>query len=201
MRIIATGTVVFSILCAFSAPGWSAGKPSQGLYNKKVYNAETKSYFELYSSDASDPKWKDNVRDFGHIKWQQANELVRKRWFKGVRGRLAVVKSRQTHEFLKKNFRPNGPAWIGLRYWCRFRKLQWVTGEIHKLNAFQAWGPVWNIAGAAPHKNKGIAGCSAAKRDFLPVHYWRMQDGFFWNANARLKEWNQVFIEYPTGKE
>lgn len=170
-------------------------------FNKPIYNPETKSYFELYSPDADDPKWRKNVRHFGAIMWHHGRRIASQRFHKGTRGRLAVVKTKQTHEFLRKNFQPTGAAWIGLRFWCRYRKLQWVTGDTHKRTQWQLWGPVWNLAGATPKKAKGKAGCARSAKHYLPVHYWAPTDGFFWNANGREKEFNQLFIEYPTGKE
>src|SRR3546814_14120662 len=52
--------------------------------------------------------------------------------YKGVRGRLAVIDSAETHKFLLRAFdldRRHISVWIGLRYWCSARLLQWEDGR------------------------------------------------------------------------
>jgi len=172
------------------------------LFNKPKYNPATKSYFELNSPDASDHSKKE-VSLSGPIGWTKANVLAARRSYNGVRGRLAVVDSLQTHNFLRENFLPQLAAWIGLRYWCNFNKLQWVTGKFHKRGKFHRWGPVWNHSAKTPKDDpnqKSYCERRNNKHYFL-VHYWGTQYGFFWNANGRHKEINALSIEYPTGKK
>ncbi|CAN0577002.1 unnamed protein product, partial [Laminaria digitata] len=57
-----------------------------------IYNPETKSYFELRIDLPHPPNWGTAVR------------YARTKTYKGVRGRLAVVKDLQTHSFLQANF-------------------------------------------------------------------------------------------------
>mgnify|MGYP003669790962 CR=1 FL=1 len=170
-------------------------------YNTPFYNPETKSYFELYSPDANDPK-NTEVKTFGKIQQKHAIKMAAKRFYKGARGRLAVVKSQETHEFLAKHLRPEGAAWIGLRYFCTFKKLMWVTGEIFTVGKdFAKWGPrTWSVQGGSPASGKPGQCLYHEKGVALPVHYWGMEHGFFWNANGMSKEFNAMIIEYPTGK-
>ena len=170
-------------------------------YNKPFYNPETKSYFELYSPEASDPKRTRSVRTFGTIGFNEAMGMAARRRYKGVPGRLAIIKSQQTHEFLAENLKPEGSAWIGLRYYCRFNKLMWVNGEIlEKGKDFAKWSPQgWRLQGASP-RSKKQSYCPSERTASLPVHYWGMSDGFFWNANGFAKHFNAMIIEYRTGK-
>ena len=106
--------------------GSAAAEP---LYESKVYNPETKSHFELVRNQQ--PGLSTRCRTCYEFSWAVAKRLAQQRTFKGVRGRLAVVKSRQVNDFLRETFRPERAAWIGLRYLCRFNKLQWITSEFH----------------------------------------------------------------------
>jgi hypothetical protein len=178
----------------------SAPINAEPLYNLPVYNPGSKSYFELYSPDATDPK-KRPVPLSGGIDWIRAAKMAQKKSMKGVRGRLATVNTSQIHEFLPKTFDSAGPVWIGLRYWCRYRKLQWITGSIHPRGGFQKWGRIWNETAVAPTDPPKRAGCPNHKTHTLGVHYWSVDQGFFWNSNGRFKQFNALFIEYPTGKK
>jgi len=178
----------------------SAPTKAEPVYNQPVYNSVSKSYFELYSPDATDPK-KRPVSISGGIEWIHAAKMAQKKTFHGVQGRLAIVNTRQIHEFLRDTFQSAGPVWIGLRYWCRYRKLQWVTGSIHPRGSFQKWGRIWNQVAAAPSGQQKRANCPNSKQHTLGVHYWGVDQGFFWNANGRFKQFNALFIEYPTGKK
>ena len=171
-----------------------------GPYNKPAYNPATKSYIELYSPDAN--LRGQVVRPHGEINWEDAKRIAEKRYYKKVRGRLAVVKTREAHKFLQKHFKLVGPTWIGLRYWCRYRKLQWVTGDIHPLTGFALWGRIWNQEGGGPDGgNTRALGCESNPRNgHWGVHYWSSAQGYYWNANGTKKGFNALFIEYPTGK-
>ncbi len=131
-----------------------------------------------------------------------ARRSASNRQFKGVRGRLAVVNSRQVNDFLRDTFQPNQRAWIGLRYWCHFGVLQWVTGERLEPADYQNWGPVWNQTAYPNTRSK----CLRGKGSYMPVHYWPvgrvfLGRGFHWNAIGMPKHWRSMLIEYPTGKE
>lgn len=174
----------------------SGGASAEGVkYNQLVYNPETKSYFELHRP-------KGQVTAAG-IVWPEASKIAAGENYGGVRGRLAVVKTAATDRFLRETFNSSTAAWIGLRYWCGFKKLQWVTGEIHALNKFQRWAATWNIKGRNRALSSMRAECPArAGRTsyFLGIHYWNLESGFKWNANSLNTGLNALFIEYPTGK-
>lgn len=164
-------------------------------YNKPVYNPETKSYFELHRP-------KGQVAKVG-IAWPEASKIAAGKNYRGVRGRLAVVKTAATDKFLRETFKSSTAAWIGLRYWCGFKRLQWITGEIHGLNKFQRWGTTWNIKGRNRALSSMLAECPARAGGtpyFLGIHYWNLKSGFNWNANSLNTGLNALFIEYPTGK-
>jgi len=173
-----------------------------GPYNKPIYNEETKSYFELYNPTVKMPGAKNAGYDprFQFF-WEKASAIAANKIYHGVRGRLAVVRTLSTHRFLQTHFKLGEPAWIGLRYWCSFNKLQWVTGEIHPLSEFQRWGRTWNVAGPHATGTQNSEGCERGRKGrFLPVHYWTDKEGFYWNANSYRKGFSSMFIEYPTGK-
>lgn len=170
-------------------------RPAAGeaLYNQPVYDPLSGNYFELRKATPG-YSGRGGVAAIG---WAKARVLASKSVFQGVRGRLAIVKTKELNDFLRRTFKPDVGAWIGLRYWCEFNKLQWVTGEIHDRAAYANWARVWNHWGS-----KGVAQaqrtCSRRER-FWPVHYWAASDDFRWNANGTGKEMQAFFIEYPTG--
>ena len=180
----------------------SAQLVQAGPYNEPIYNKATKSYFELYNPNVKTPGAKIAVYNYHYqYHWEQAAAIAARKIYHGVHGRLAVIKTAATHRFIAKHFVLGEPAWIGLRYWCTYHKLQWVTGEIHPLSAFQAWSSPWNVEGEARTGSRRSPGCEKGHKErFLPVHYWPTKQGFFWNANGYRKAFTSMFIEYPTGK-
>lgn len=169
------------------------------LLNTPVYNPETKSYFELYAPDPEKAQKHENI--YG-LSWRAAWRLAQKLRFHGVQGRLAVVKSRAVSDFLRDTFKPEMEVWIGLRYWCRFHKFQWVTGDFWKPGDFALWGRIWDqeaMYPSQPGTGEAREHCYYAYST-LGVHYWRPSLGWFWNANGYDKHWNLMFVEYPTGK-
>jgi hypothetical protein len=179
-------------LAASNAPSKTAGNRGP-LYNKPVYDPATKSYFELYYPDSGVSA--EQARTYT---WTDAAELAQMQVFKGVHGRLAVVKTRQIDEFLIETFRPASYEWIGLRYVCGMNVLQWVTGEIWPLTSYANWGPVWNVAGASPFGAQRAA-CGGGG-GWLGIHYWPRSGSFRWNANTAQTKFAMMFVEFPTGK-
>jgi hypothetical protein len=110
---------------------------------------------------------------------------------------LAVVKDKETNEFIVKNFQPEDGTWIGLRYFCDLGALQWVTGEIWPPTAYQNWGRPWNIEGGHS-TNQFRSKCTYFT--WQGVHYWGAQTGYKWNANGSGKYFSHMIVEYPTGK-
>lgn len=158
------------------------------LYDTPVYFPHTKSYFvmkETYNSHHVGQYWLANEKF--------AQSLT----YKGARGRLAIVRDKETHEFIAKTFRPRYSTWIGLRFFCRYRKLMWVDGTIHPLGAFKIWHKQW-------YRNK-VTSCSNAGQlvegAFMPVYYTWTESGPVWQAAGTNKGFEFALIEYPTGKE
>ena len=156
-----------------------------------VLDAENDTYYQLISVKKHWPN--RYVRD--SVNWGQANGLAFGMTFQGRKGRLAIVESLQVHEFLRDTFRIDREAWIGLRYWCNYKKFTWVNGDTHKLSNFQIWGSPWNVGGANRYEDPPLV-CST-KVHYWPVHYWRTEYGFNWNANGEKKAYPLFFVEYP----
>ena len=156
---------------------------AEAQYYSPVYNPHTKSYFELR---------KDNQKGY----WVDANNKAKTLSYKGVRGRLAVVEGQDTHSFLQRHFKLDVETWIGLQYWCSFRKLLWVTGEVHDRSAFSPWAANWNRPGIAACEDAGtrVSG-------FMPVYYLPHSQGFRWQAVGSAKGFDRYLVEYPTGGE
>ncbi|MHA1113153.1 MAG: hypothetical protein ACTSRY_01420, partial [Alphaproteobacteria bacterium] len=73
---------------------------AEQLLNTPVYNPETKSYFELHTDQPlEDGKLVGYNRKYS-IQWFIARRRARNLFHKGVRGHLAVVKSKSVNEFL-----------------------------------------------------------------------------------------------------
>jgi len=156
------------------------------LYDTKVYYAATASYFEL-------------KRPGGDFNWFHAQEYAAKAHYKGVRGRLAVIKNKGTQDFLVKTFRPS-IAWIGLKYYCGLNALQWVSGEFWPLTGYANWSTPWNVMGTSPH-GQTLAECGGADaHGFRGVHIWGHEGNYRWNVNAGPKIFYDFIIEYPTGR-
>src|SRR3546814_15964029 len=105
---------------------WSSDVCSSDL----VYNPASKSYFQMLATTGR------------HGNWPESLEQARAQMFRGVRGRLAVIDTAETHEFVMRNFDVSNPTWIGLRYWCEFRMLEWVGLRPYSPSdpgRYQAW--------------------------------------------------------------
>jgi hypothetical protein len=185
--------ILVGILCAL--PLGSAS--TEPVYNTAVYHEATGSYFELVRiSDAYPGQFFRARRS-----WAQSVRLAAQREYKGRQGRLAVVKSKEVNDFLRDTFQSEDRAWIGLRYWCRHRKLQWVTGELLRPTDYQNWGSRWSVGGNNPG-GKTIEGCSArSPSPYRAVHYWSLKHGFTWNAHVGNKHSPFFFVEYPAPKK
>ena len=164
-------------LLAMSPASAAGQKP---LFNKPVYHAPSKSYFELVKMNTTK-------------RWRNAHAEAAQRTYKGTRGHLAVVDSWDLHEFLRKTFRPNAPTWFGLRYWCNVRKLQWVTGEVLERDQFSIWNMPWDLS--------DNTGCRGFQGNYMPVFYTPDQRGFRWAAQGIAKFYHYYLVQYPTGEE
>jgi hypothetical protein len=168
-----TRTVCFTLFVLAGTSGVAAAPPS-----KPVYFAANNSYFELVEF----PKW------FG-LTWLEAKAQAEQRSYKGVQGRLAVITGENVNDFLRQTFAPARETWIGLRYWCPYLKLQWVTGDFLARTEYSNWHPYW-FRDPASH-------CAVTEMPFMPVYYTPNDTGFLWQAAAAWKRASALFIEYP----
>lgn len=174
------------VMCVYSlimmaAMGVTAAV-AQGQGSAVVYYPGTKNYYQLVEYPTGQGR-----------NWWQAEQEAESWTYKGVRGRLAVVSNRDLEEFLRNTFAPKVEAWIGLRYWCNYRKLQWVTGELHPQSAYSNWHPNWN-------RDPSVSCGSGIS--YMPVYYTgRASGGFLWQAAGEAKVFESYFVEYPTGAQ
>jgi hypothetical protein len=185
--------MALGLVVASPAPSWPAGDV---LLDTAVYNAETKSYFQLVKIGKG---YSIRGKGVDAITWDNARKYALGLRFHGVPGRLAIVPSASVDAFLRDTFRAVDPTWIGLRYWCHLGKLQWVDGSVLSRGNFQKWGVRWDVHGGSPD-SPGNSPCDN-DNPYQPVHYWAVKDGFRWNANGTHKELHYLFVEFPTGQE
>lgn len=118
--------------------------------------------------------------------------LANSRTYKGVRGRLAVVKDRKTHEFLREKFGDviDKETWIGLRYFCNSRKLLWVDGTIMEHSPPGMWHPRWHRTNIT---------CDTTRIPYMPVYYVGGGMRMVWQASGDAKHHISYLVEFPTG--
>jgi hypothetical protein len=157
-----------------AAPGQLIGVP--------IYDQESKRYFALMHTSSGPNSGL----------WDQVAQAARNQSYRGARGRLAIVDSLEVHEFLLRSFRPSHYQyiWIGLRYRCRAKTLEWTDGRIFQRGEFQAWDKNWNqdVYVCSDHNNPS---------EWAPVAY---SPQFRWIAKGRNKRYDWYFVEYPTGR-
>jgi hypothetical protein len=163
------------------AQSWPDAAPGQ-LIGVPVYDPEAKRYFALMHTEPC--KW--------GCSWEKVAQQARDQSYKGVHGRLAIVDSIDVHEFLLRTFHPSHYQyiWIGLRYLCRAKKLEWSDGRIFQRGSFQAWDPKWN---------QDVYVCHNVRYDpneWAPVAY---SPQFKWIVKGRGKGYDWYFVEFPTG--
>jgi len=134
--------------------------------------------------------------------WDAAKIRAEEKSFKGVRGRLAVVDSAETHDFILRTFDLNErkwSVWIGLRYWCKSHMLQWEWGRPYsptEPGRFKIWHSQWsrnsdNDCGFTMSQMKGYA----------PVYYRTIGSTTRWQAVGAAKYFGFYLVEFATGKE
>lgn len=175
---------VLWLLC--SGPLWAA----ESFRLTPVYNAHSKSYFQLF----------DDNENPGN--WEAARIRAGKKIFKGVRGRLAVVDSPETHDFVVRTFHLDQrelSVWIGLRYWCSARLLQWEGGRPFSPSdhdRFRLWHAKWS------RSDDSACGLTRSRRvGFAPVYYRTISGLTRWQAVGAAKYFSYYLVEFPTGEE
>lgn len=134
------------------------------------------SYFELL-----DFAWTRK----NEISWDKAAEKAGRENYRGRRGQLAIVDTVDKHQFIRRHFDFRRPAWIGLRYWCSFRKMMWVDGSVHTHQAYQPWTTPWHRTGIR---------CGRNKIPWMPVYYTKDER---WQAAGYRKAFRSMIVEYP----
>jgi hypothetical protein len=173
---------------ALVAPIALASAAPRATTDQPVYFPHTGSHYELieigpgYSVRGQAPE----------IKWERAEKWAMTRLHKGARGRLAVVKDAETMEFLRETFKPSHKAWIGLRYFCRLNRLLWTDGNEHPTTSYRPWTQPWRSPDSCRN--------GSSTTEYAPVFIGGLQEGFRWQAHGQSKEFNYLFVEYPTGK-
>lgn len=154
------------------------GTISAGPY----YNPASKSYFELFRMQRLPGM---------QTRWWGAQLLAEEKIFNNTRGRLAIVRDLDTHQFILRNFLGKN-YWIGLQYFCNSRALKWVDGTDAAQSKFSAWDSQWS--------NTDIR---CANMNYMPVHYTTatITQGLRWRASGPNKGYPMYLVEYPTGKE
>jgi hypothetical protein len=170
--------------CSYQRP--TPGIPDRDgtLYDTPIYDPDSKSYFALI--------WARTENVYRAYTWDMANKQAVTRQYKGVHGHLAVVDSVEVHEFLQHTFHTPCETWIGLRYWCGPRSLQWVDSHYWKPGSFAAWDANWK---------QDVYACAGGKTDYMPVAYEPVAKGFRWIGKGVGKEYAAYFIEFPTGHQ
>ena len=186
------------LLLSYSADALAAGQTGAGieryearrsyggvLFNTPIYDPATRSYFEL-------------IETRGGASYGRALRAARKRTYKGVRGRLAVIRSQTTQQLINRVFRPDGEAWIGLRLFCSRRVLLWSDGQrLDKREDYVNWGPQWHYASTyMPCKGRDkYAGVTLS-----PIRQAGYAGtGLRWFAIAPRHAVSYSIIKYPTG--
>jgi len=174
-----------ALLLALCVAGTQA--KAAGVGDPPVYNPASKSYFQLVKTTGK------------HGNWPESLEQARGLTYKGVPGRLAVIDKPETHEFVLRNFDVSDPIWIGLRYWCEFRLLEWVglrpfsPGDADR---FQMWHPQWS------RNNQFCPPNATGPGAFLGVYYQPIsKTAALWQAVRTGKGFGRLLVEYPTDGE
>ena len=116
--------------------------------------------------------------------WKEAaNEAPRIR-HAGRNGRLAIIPDMQVHACVSEKLMPKAreEAWIGLRYWCKFRTLQWTTGDIRPHDKQAPWAVQWSRYGTCNEQFAGVYYTTSTKR---------------WQAVEQGKNFRYMIVEYP----
>jgi hypothetical protein len=181
LRALLTGFCVLlalPIASASAAPRSTKGAP--------VYFPHTRSYYELIEIGTG-----FSVRGAPDITWEKAQHWAAGKSYKGIRGRLAVVKDVETTNFLRDTFKPSQPTWIGMRYYCRLNRLIWTDGSEYSFTGYKNWAQEWGRSLVCQN--------SASTSEFGGVYFSPVGDGFRWKANGQSKEYGYLFVEYPVG--
>ena len=175
--------VLLTCICLAADRVWAVS----GVGDPPVYNPATKSYFQLLKLKGQDHRW------------PAAREVAQAQVYRGVKGRLAVIDREETHQFIMQNFDVSGEIWVGLRYWCKFRMLEWAGQRPYSPSdpeRFHAWHTPWSRNNQ--HCPPNVDGPEA----FMGVYYQPLgRQSARWQAVRKGKGFGRLLVEYPTGEE
>lgn len=172
------------LLCMTGGPAFSQAQPG----DPPVYNPASKSYFQVLEQTTQKQSWR-----FAH-------KAALTKTYKGVHGRLAVIDRLETHEFVLENFDLSHPTWIGLRYWCDFRMLEWNGLRPYSPGdpgRFHAWHPRWyrNVQTICARSLNG-------ENAYMPFYYQPFgQRNARWQASGPAKYFARILVEFTTGEQ
>jgi hypothetical protein len=158
--------------------------------NVPVYNPDSHSYFQLFGDNENPGNW------------EAARIRAGQKSYKGIRGRLAVIDSAQIHDFVLRTFDLSSrkiSTWIGLRYWCNARLLQWEEQRAFSPSDpghFKIWHAQWSRS-----DESACTLSKSAKVGFAPVYYRTIGNVTRWQAVGAAKYFNYYLVEFPEKKE
>lgn len=177
---------------AFALLAWLQTASAAPLLETPVYNPHTKSYFVLVKVGPVDTNTGIAGSEYGNF-WFTAQEHAQEHVFKGVHGRLAVVRDLDTTLWVETTLRPPDEVWIGLHYICNGRQLQWTDGTYFRPGDFQLWSTQW-------WQSEGHPCAEFNTTPDLPVELYKDSRGVHWAARGRYKTFSYYIMEYPTGQ-
>ncbi len=156
---------------------WERNRKGE-LFNVRLYHEETKSYFELRRHSGS---------------WLKAYRAARAGVFKGTRGRLAMLKTKEANDFVVQNFRPPDGTWLGMRYFCKKRKFVWIDGTSLKKSDYHNFGARWFDPNAYPP-------CRGNRREYGAIEFREYLGEIRWWGMSPTHAQGAYLVEYPTGE-
>ena len=163
---------VFLAVFTVTLPG-----QTQPLEKKAVTDAETcgSTAYQLYRV----------TEGLKGVTWKQAQSLAAATNHRGMRGRLAAIPDAETHACIAARLvseaRADNAVWIGLRYWCDYRELQWADGSMVASAAFAAWDQQWSRYGTCNTNWMGV---------YYDVNTSR------WQAVEKPKRFKYMLVQY-----
>jgi hypothetical protein len=180
-------TLFLTIFVALLLRGESAFSAA-GPGDPPVYNPASGSYFQLLDLTTHKKRWSD------------ARQMAGSQSYLGVQGRLALVNDSETHEFILRTFDMSKEIWIGLRYWCEYRMLEWNGQRPYSPSDpghFQAWHAQWS--------RQGDVYCPShwsGQNAYMPIYYRPVSsNNARWQATSPPKFFGRILVEFPTGEE
>ncbi|MGF1606314.1 MAG: C-type lectin domain-containing protein [Rhodothalassiaceae bacterium] len=147
-----------------------------------IYEESSDTYFQFF---------RDFRTNRHGMRWEEARLFASRARYNGRKGRLVIIDTPEKYEAIISNFPlqyvSNNYTWIGLRYWCLNRRLQWVDGGTPGRSAFSVWHAQW-------FRNPQIT-CSNSRINYMPVYL----DGatLRWQASGQAKRFPHYIVEFP----